>query len=143
MNMRTCPVCQSVLSGRMDKKYCSDQCRSLANNKNKMEAQRILLLTNQALRKNRTILKTLCPQGKATVRKEILLSMGFSPAAFTSIFVTRSKQVYYLCYDYGYTPIMEGQTEKALIVSRQEYMNDLDPWRFLNRAYEKSVMDKE
>ena len=108
-----------------------------------MEAQRTLLLTNQALRKNRTILKTLCPQGKATVRKEILLSMGFSLNAFTSIFVTRSKQVYYLCYDYGYTPVMEGQIEKALIVSRQEYMNDLDPWRFLNRAYEKSVMDKE
>lgn len=131
MNMRTCPVCQSVLTGRMDKKYCSDQCRSLANNKNKMEAQRILLLTNQALRKNRTILKTLCPQGKATVRKEILVSMGFSFDAFTSIFLTQYKQVYYLCYDYGYTPIREGVIEKALIISRQEYMKDLNPWKLV------------
>ncbi len=97
-----------------------------------MEAQRTLLLTNQVLRKNRTILKTLCPQGKATVRKEVLLSMGFSVDAFTSIFVTRYKQVYYLCYDYGYTPIMEGPVEKALIVSRQEYMKDLNPWKLLN-----------
>lgn len=143
MNMRTCPVCQSVLTGRMDKKYCSDQCRSLANNKNKMEAQRTLLLTNQVLRKNRTILKTLCPQGKATVRKEVLLSMGFSVDAFTSIFVTRYKQVYYLCYDYGYTPIMEGTIEKALIISRQEYMTNLDPWRYVNGSTEKSLVDKD
>lgn len=131
MNMRTCPICQSILTGRMDKKYCSDQCRSLANNKNKMEAQRTVLLTNQVLRKNRTILKTLCPQGKATVRKEVLMSMGFDLDSFTSIFVTGSKQVYYLCYDYGYTPIREGSIEKALIISRQDYMKNMNPWKFL------------
>jgi predicted nucleic acid-binding Zn ribbon protein len=133
MNTRTCPICQAPIAGRMDKKYCSDQCRALANNKKKIETQRILLVTNQALRKNRTILKTLCPQGKATVRKEVLISMGFNLDYFTSIFVTRSKQVYYLSYDYGYTPIMEGQTEKALLVSRQEYMKDWNPWKFLNK----------
>ena len=35
-----------------------------------------MVLTNQALRKNRTILRTLCPQGKATVRKEVLISIN-------------------------------------------------------------------
>lgn len=96
-----------------------------------MEAQRTVLLTNQVLRKNRTILKTLCPQGKATVRKEVLMSMGFDLDSFTSIFVTGSKQVYYLCYDYGYTPIREGSIEKALIISRQDYMQNMNPWKFL------------
>jgi hypothetical protein len=65
--------------------------RAMVNNGKKIETQRILLVTNQALRKNRTILKTLCPQGKATVRKEVLISMGFGLDYFTSIFVTRSK----------------------------------------------------
>jgi predicted nucleic acid-binding Zn ribbon protein len=134
MNTHRCPICQAPVSGRTDKKYCSDQCRALANNKKKIETQHTLLVTNQALRKNRTILKTLCPQGKATVRKEVLISMGFSLDYFISIFVTRSKQVYYLCYDYGYTPIMEGQTEKALLVSRQDYMKDWNPWKFLNKG---------
>lgn len=133
MNTRTCPICQDPIFGRTDKKYCSDQCRALANNKKKMEAQQILLVTNQILRKNRTILKTLCPQGKATVRKEVLMSMGFNLDNFTSIFVTGSKQVYYLCYDYGYLPIMEGSTEKALIISRQDYMTGWNPWKYLNR----------
>lgn len=132
MNVRICSVCQVPLAGRVDKKYCSDQCRSQANNKSKLERQQTILVTNQKLRRNRTILKTLCPQGKATVRKEILVAMGFSIDSFTSIFVTRSRQVYYLCYDYGFTPIMEGQIEKALIVSRQEYMKDLNPWKVVS-----------
>jgi hypothetical protein len=75
----------------------------------------------------------ICPQGKATVRKEVLIAMGFNLNNFTSIFVTRPRQVYYMCYDYGYLPIMEGETEKALIVSRQEYMTDWNPWKYLNR----------
>jgi len=133
MNTRTCPICQEPILGRSDKKYCGDQCRALANNKKKIETQYTLIITNQVLRKNRTILKTLCPQGKATVRKEVLMSMGFNLNNFTSIFVTSSKQVYYMCYEYGYLPIMEGQIEKALIVSRQEYMTDWNPWKYLNR----------
>lgn len=133
MNAHTCPVCHAPINGRADKKYCSDQCRALANNEKKMETQRVLLTTNQILRKNRTILRTLCPQGKATVRKEVLIAMGFQMDFFTAIFVTRQKQVYYLCYDFGYTPIMEGEVEKALIVTRQEYMKDWDPWKFLHR----------
>lgn len=131
MNARTCPICQTPILGRADKKYCSDQCRALANNEKKMESQRILIATNQVLRKNRTILKTLCPQGKAIVRKEVLTSMGFNLTKFTSIFVTATKQVYYICYDYGYTPILEGQTEKAVIVSWYEYVKNWDPWKYL------------
>lgn len=128
-----CPICGSPLTGRSDKKYCSEQCRSIANNKKKIETEQILVLTNQALRKNRTILRTLCPEGKATVRKEVLISMGFQQDYFTSIFVTRTKQVYYLSYDYGFTPILEGPIEKALIISRQDYMKDWNAWKFLAR----------
>jgi|SRR5688572_14809303 predicted nucleic acid-binding Zn ribbon protein len=133
MNTRPCPVCQTSILGRADKKYCSDQCRALANNGKKLKAQQILVTTNQRLRKNRTILKTLCPYGKATVRKEVLMAMGFELDFFTSIFITNTKQVYYLCYDFAYTPIREHEIEKALIVSRQEYMKNWDPWKFLNR----------
>lgn len=138
MNIRLCPICKIPISGRTDKKYCSDQCRALANNNKKIEAQRVLLITNQTLRKNRTILKTLCPQGKATVRKEVLISMGFNFDNFTSIFVTYSKAIYYLCYDYGYSPIMEDMIEKAVIIGRQGYMKGWNPWKFLNKKSKPS-----
>jgi len=131
MNTPTCPICQAPISGRMDKKYCGDQCRSTANNKKKLETQRILLVTNQALRKNRTILKTLCPQGKATVRKEVLVMLGYDFTLFCSLFMTSKKQLYYMCYDYGFTPINENGVEKALIITRQNYMGDWNPWKFI------------
>lgn len=130
--MNTCPICHETFSGRADKKYCSDQCRALANNDKKIKNQHALIQTNQALRKNRTILKTLCPHGKATVRKEVLLAMGFQFDFFTSIFVTNTKQVYYLCYDFAYSPIVEREIEKALIVTRQEYMKNWNPWKSVN-----------
>lgn len=133
MKTRTCPICNHPISGRADKKYCSDQCRALANNEKKVKNQYTLLSTNRSLRKNRTILKTLCPQGKATVRKEVLITMGFEFDCFTSLFVTTNKQVYYLCYDFAYSPIMEGVIEKALIVSRQQFMIGWNPWKFIHK----------
>jgi len=96
-----------------------------------MEAQQIVLQTNQQLRKNRTILKTLCPHGKTTVRKEVLMSLGFQPAYFTSFFVTNARQVYYICYDFAFMPLRQDKIEKALIVTCQTYMKDFDPWKFV------------
>lgn len=128
-----CPVCQGPLTGRSDKKYCSDQCRYMANNKNKNEAQQTLLDVNCILRRNRTILKKLCPVGKAVVRKEVMDVMGYDFQCFSSLFLTSGKQIYYICYDYAFLPILEHGVQKALIVTRQEYMGAWDPWKFVKR----------
>ena len=128
---RTCPICNAPVTGRLDKKYCSDQCRHLANNKHKLESQQNLIDSNRVLRRNRTILKKLCPEGKATVRRSVLTDLGFNPSYFTSLFITEKKQVYYLSYDYGFTPIIDKGVQKALIIRRQDYMGSLDPWKFV------------
>jgi predicted nucleic acid-binding Zn ribbon protein len=107
MANRKCPVCGNPLTGRIDRKYCSDQCRYLENNKNKYDAERPILEINRRLRKNRAILKALCPIGKSTVRKEVMVAMGYDMTIFSSLFLTTKKQVYYLCYDYGFTPLKE------------------------------------
>ena len=129
-----CPICKGPLLGRSDKKYCSDQCRYFANNKTKIQNERPILEVNKALRKNRSILKRLCPVGKAVVRKEELVAMGYQPKFFSSLFLTSSRQVYYICYDYAFTPLFENNVEKALVVSKQDYMGEWDPWRFVKRA---------
>ena len=130
---KKCYSCGNPLTGRMDKKYCSDQCRYLQNNKNKYDAERPILEINRKLRKNRSILKTLCPAGKATVRKEVMVAMGYDVTLFSSLFLTTKKQVYYLCYDYGFTPLNEKGIEKALIITKQRYMDTWDPWKFVNK----------
>jgi hypothetical protein len=73
----------------------------------------------------------LCPAGKTVVRKEVLIAMGYEPKFFSSLFLTSSRRVYYICYDYAFTPLLENNVEKALVVSRQDYMGDWDPWRFV------------
>ena len=133
MSKPSCPICNGPLIGRSDKKYCSDQCRYLANNKHKIETEKPIIDINKALRKNRSILKKLCPVGKAVIRKEVLDELGYDVKVFSSIFVTSNKEVYYICYDYAFTPLLENNIKKALIVTKQDYMNEWDPWRFVKR----------
>jgi uncharacterized Zn finger protein (UPF0148 family) len=133
VNKPLCPICNSPLIGRTDKKYCSDQCRYLANNKHKIESEKPILDINKVLRKNRSILKKLCPVGKAVMRKEVLDTMGYDVNVFSSLFVTSNKEVYYICYDYAFTPLLENNIKKVLIVSKQDYMSMWDPWRFVNK----------
>jgi hypothetical protein len=85
------------------------------------------------LRKNRSILKKLCPVGKTVVRKEVLVAMGYEVKFFSSIFLTSNREIYYICYDYAFTPLLEHNVEKALIVTRQDYMGAWDPWKLVKK----------
>ena len=80
------------------------------------------------------ILKTLSPVGKATVRKEVLDALGYDYNLFSSIFTTNSKQVYYICYDYAFTPLIEKTTPKVHIVKYQKYMKDWNPWKYVKSS---------
>jgi len=120
MKDTACLECGTPLIGRVDKKFCNDQCRFQYNNKIKRIHEAAILNINQQLRKNRTILKSLNPVGKTTVRRSLLKSMGFSFDFFTHTFRTEKGMVYYFCYEYGYTLI---EDEKVVLVTYQQYMN--------------------
>ena len=53
-----CKECGKPLIGRIDKKFCNDQCRFQYNNKKKRVHESAILNINQQLRKNRTIHRT-------------------------------------------------------------------------------------
>jgi hypothetical protein len=121
---KICLQCQKTLSGRSDKKFCDAYCRNIYNNQHKADDDRNITLINSQIRKNRRVLKSLAPEGKATVRKDVLDQMGYDYRYFSGLF--KSKQtLYYLVYDYAFAPIMDNGKEKALIVQRQDYMNRL------------------
>ena len=115
-----CKECGKPLIGRIDKKFCNDQCRFLYNNKKKRVHEAAILNINQQLRKNRTIIKSLNPVGKTTVRRSLLKNMGFSFDFFTHTYRTDKGITYYFTYEYGYTLI---EDEKIVLVTYQEYMN--------------------
>lgn len=125
MEAKLCPVCNENFLGRLDKKFCSDQCRAAFHNKGKRSNEKTIYETNIILRRNRSILKRLNPVGKSTVRVIYLEEHGFDFGFFTNIFKTSAGNVYYCCYEYAYM-VVEGK-EKVLIINRQNYMNNWKP----------------
>ncbi|WP_420577992.1 hypothetical protein [Ekhidna sp.] len=120
-----CLKCGKTLVGRTDKKFCDAYCRNSYNNQHKAVEEQYIQKVNSRIRKNRRILRDLCPQGKATVRKEVLNQLGYDYRYFSSIFKSKSG-IYYLAYDYGFSPVIDDRgIEKALIIQRQDYMDRL------------------
>lgn len=118
---RNCQQCGTVMTGRTDKKFCSDQCRATASNRRKDQdrGEQLIKETNYLLRRNRYLLHRLSPEGKTTLRREVLVQAGFDFRYFTHLYRTQKGSTYYFCYDYGYLLL---EDEKVLIVSWQPYM---------------------
>jgi len=101
---KNCEECGNLIIGRVDKKFCSDQCRNTFNNRLNSDVIRYIRNTNNALRRNWRILRELNPEGKSRIARETLLAKGFDFSRFTSINTTRAGARYYYCYDQGYLP---------------------------------------
>ncbi|MGL1888033.1 MAG: hypothetical protein OCD76_16075 [Reichenbachiella sp.] len=133
--IKNCVHCDKSLSGRIDKRFCDANCRNAHNNKVKRSQERVINAVNRQLRKNRSILKTLCPLGKAVVRKQVLLDLGFSFQYFSTIYPINERP-YYFSYEYGFCPIVERSkvnnewVQKVTIIQKQDYMTrPFDPWK--------------
>lgn len=105
---RTCLDCGEPLFGRVDKKFCSDQCRNSYNNKFKKHVNDHMRQVNLTLKRNRRILEKLNPEGKTKVKKDSLLKEGFDFEYHTNSYVTKKGQTYFFCYEQGYLEISPG-----------------------------------
>ncbi|MFT2011387.1 hypothetical protein ACMA1I_22130 [Pontibacter sp. 13R65] len=119
---RTCGQCGEALTGRADKRFCSDQCRATAGNERKLRdrGEKIMREINALLRHNRQVLHKASPEGKTTLRRQVLELAGFDFRYFTHQYRTQKGNLYSFCYDYGYLLLPE---EKVLIVNWQSYMD--------------------
>ena len=88
--------------GRSDKKFCSDYCRNAHNNKINKDSKNLIRNVNNRLRKNWRILEQLNPNDKCKVAKSKLDNLGFDFNYFTSIYTTKTGNIYYFCYNQGY-----------------------------------------
>lgn len=104
---RACQECGEKIVGRIDKKFCCDYCRNTFHNNLNRERKKILRNINSLLRKNYRILEELNPSQKSKTNKTTLLLKGFRFDYFTSIYTTKSGNVYYFVYDQGYLPLDE------------------------------------
>ena len=102
---RLCEECQEPLSGRSDKRFCSDYCRNAYNNKLNRDQTKVVRNTNNQLRKNFRILNELNPHDKTKVNRQQLTNKGFDFNLFTSIYKTKKGSIYYFVYNQGYLDI--------------------------------------
>jgi hypothetical protein len=114
---KKCLECGDKITGRSDKKFCSDQCRISYNNRLNSDETNLVRNINNTLRKNRRILIELNTAGKTKVSREKLMERGFDFNYFTGNYTTKEGAVYHYCYEQGYL-----QTDKDwyLLVVRQE-----------------------
>lgn len=101
-SQKTCVECGEKITGRIDKKFCSDLCRIAYNNKLNSDSNNYVRNVNNTLRRNRRILQELNPGGKTKVTRDKLIEKGFDFSYFTSLYTTREGAVYRYCYDQGY-----------------------------------------
>jgi hypothetical protein len=97
-----CEECGRSIMGRIDKRFCSDQCRNTFNNRLNGDATNYIRSVNRALRKNRRILMELNPEGKTKASREKLLAKGFDFSCCTSTYTTKEGAQYFYCYEQGY-----------------------------------------
>lgn len=102
---KDCLECGEKIVGRVDKKFCSDYCRNAYNNKLNKDSTNLVRNVNNILRKNYRILQDLNPEEKTKTSKTKLLAKGFSFDYFTSIYTTKTGNIYYFIYDQGYLPL--------------------------------------
>lgn len=115
---RLCLNCRKTLKGRLDKKFCDDNCRNAYNNVQNSERNNYVRTVNTILRKNRRILEELLPPGERTISipRQKLQDKGYDFHYFTNQLQTQ-KGTYLFCYEYGYL-LKEG--DWLLLVRRNE-----------------------
>lgn len=111
---RLCLDCGDAITGRTDKKFCSDQCRNNYNNQQNRDETNYMRNVNNILRRNRRILKELNPAGKNRVPVKKLVEKGFDFGHCTSVLSTKAGNTYHFCYEYGY--LLLDDDSAALVI---------------------------
>ena len=105
MSTKHCLECSENIVGRTDKKFCSDGCRNAYNNQMNKDQKNLMRNINNRLRKNWRILEQLNPHQKTKKSRAQLTALGFDFNYFTSIYTTKTGNIYYFVYDQGYLPL--------------------------------------
>ena len=120
---RQCLYCNKEIDGRSDKKFCDPYCKSAYHYKQSQEQEpKFYNKVNNQLKLNRKILKKYNKAGKATVRAETLINLGFNPNFFTHYWKNKKDDVYLFVYEFGFIKRYENGKEKFVLILWQNYI---------------------
>ncbi len=109
--VKTCMECDAKIKGRVDKRFCDDNCRSAFHNKHNRNQMLITREINAVLRRNRQILKDIFEtnQSDTIVSKQHLEKKGFLFDFLTHSNEKPNNPTTKYCYEFGYLELKEGQ----------------------------------
>ena len=121
--MKVCPYCKEKVKGRIDKVFCTPYCKSSYHyQKTRDDENNLFKKIDDQLKLNRRLLKNYNKAGKAVIRKDELLEVGFNPKHFTHYWKNQKNDVYLFCYEFGFLEKKEKGKAKYVLVKWQDYM---------------------
>lgn len=115
---RKCIHCGAPFQGRMDKKFCCDDCRTEYHNKIRRQREKGLREINHILSQNWRILSAQLRKGRRLISVSELAAHDFNFEIYTSMRKTFPGRRIYGCYNLAYRisrtgyvhifPIFEG-----------------------------------
>ncbi|HBS85709.1 MAG: hypothetical protein A2W91_13605 [Bacteroidetes bacterium GWF2_38_335] len=115
---RLCLNCNEPVLGRTDKKFCTDFCRNIFNNRKNQCENLCIKETNKILKKNHSILTGIAAGKRKKIKKTELERMGFNFCFHTGI-QTKKGKTQFVCYDKGF--MFSG--EDTVILSEMKSQN--------------------
>lgn len=108
---RYCPNCHGAIAGRADKKFCSDACRTMYNNRIYRDRRGVLNRIDRILKKNHSIIEGLYARGEKEIDFTELFGMGFNFNYITSMRENPDTESPFImgCYDYSYVIDRNGK----------------------------------
>jgi len=108
--MPDCLHCQETFTGRSDKKFCHDHCRSAYHYHRSNKTNTIIRKINSQLKRNRQLLHNIFSNNNQIIKKSSLFNLGFD---FNHITHTQrcSHHEYKFCYDVGYIELNEVEVK--------------------------------
>ena len=101
MIKKVCIECDQRIKGRIDKRFCSDVCRSQYNNRISSKEAVFVRKVNSILARNRKVLRSFYQKQIKQVHLLQLESEGFNTRFFTNEYLSEDQKTYRFCYDFG------------------------------------------
>ena len=100
--VKKCNECGEAMNGRSDKRFCSDLCRNVYHNRERISQTEKIREVNIILSRNRRILKH-CLEGRSSkVPVSYLYKCGFDFNYFTHQVKDLQGELVVFCYELGY-----------------------------------------
>ena len=115
---RICPICQSRVVGRSDKKFCSVKCKTYYHQRLRLVTKTAAAAIDKILHRNRSILLEV--MGKHNMRMTIpkleLAKRKFNFQHITHYHINHKGKTYHFVYDFAW---MTFSDDEVLIVRKK------------------------